>query len=59
MVATVATDGALRFRPVKVASTDGIVVSVADGIVAGERLAIHVPDEITDGAHIRPVLASR
>ncbi len=59
LVATVAADGALRFRAVKVAATDGIMVSVAEGIAPGDRLAIHVPDEITDGAHIRPVLASR
>jgi len=59
LVAFVMPDGALRFRPVKIAGSDGIMVSVAEGIAPGDRLAIHVPDEITDGARIRPVLASR
>jgi len=32
----------LRFRPVKVASTDGAVVSLNDGLRPGERIAINV-----------------
>jgi RND family efflux transporter MFP subunit len=59
LVASVAADGAIRFRPVKVASTDGITINVAEGVAPGDRLALNVPDELTDGAHIRPVLASR
>jgi membrane fusion protein, multidrug efflux system len=59
LVAAVAADGAIQFRPVKVGSTDGITINVAEGVASGDRLAIHVPDELTEGAHIRPVLASR
>jgi membrane fusion protein, multidrug efflux system len=59
LVASVAADGAIRLRPVKVASTDGITINVAEGVAPGDRLAIHLPDELADGAHIRPVLASR
>ncbi len=59
LVAAVAPDGAIRFRPVKVGSTDGITINVAEGVAPGDRLAIHVPDELVDGARIRPVLASR
>jgi len=59
LVASVAADGAIRLRPVKVASSDGITINVAEGVTPGDRLAIHLPDELADGAHIRPVLASR
>jgi RND family efflux transporter MFP subunit len=59
VVATVAEDGAVHFRPIKVASTDGIVANVSDGLKAGDRVALNVPNEVTDGIHIRPVVASR
>jgi RND family efflux transporter MFP subunit len=59
LVATVAEDGAIRFKPIKVASTDGIVANVAEGVSAGDRVALNVPNEVTDGTRIRPVLASR
>jgi membrane fusion protein, multidrug efflux system len=49
----------LRFRPVKVASTDGAVISLTDGLRPGERIAINVPDEVTDGSRIQPVKASK
>jgi hypothetical protein len=49
----------LRFRPVKVASTDGAVVSLNDGLRPGERIAINVPDEVTDGSRIQPVGVSK
>jgi len=42
-----------------VASTDGAVVSLTDGLRPGERIAINVPDEITDGSRIQPVKGSK
>jgi membrane fusion protein (multidrug efflux system) len=45
----------LRFRAVKVASTDGAVISLNDGLQPGERIAINVPDEIIDGNRIQVV----
>jgi RND family efflux transporter MFP subunit len=59
VVASVAEDGAIRFKPIKVASTDGIVANVAEGVSAGDRVALNVPNEVTEGTRIRPVLASR
>jgi membrane fusion protein, multidrug efflux system len=49
----------LRFRPVTVASTNGAVVSLTDGLQPGERIAINVPDEVTDGSRIQPVGGSK
>jgi RND family efflux transporter MFP subunit len=45
----------VRFRPIKVASTDGAIVSVADGLKPGEKIAINVPDEVTNGSRIQPI----
>jgi RND family efflux transporter MFP subunit len=58
MVAVLEND-VVRFRPVKVASTDGAIVSLTDGLKPGERIAINVPDEITNGSRIQPILASK
>jgi RND family efflux transporter MFP subunit len=52
-------DEVVRFRPVKVASTDGAIVSLLDGLKPGERIAINVPDEVTNGSRIQPIVASR
>ena len=49
----------LRFRPVKVASTDGATITIAEGVQPGEKIAINVPDEVTDGSRIQPVTATR
>jgi membrane fusion protein (multidrug efflux system) len=49
----------LRFKPVKVASTDGATITIADGVKPGDKVAINVPDEVTDGSRIQPVTASR
>ncbi|MDR3539029.1 MAG: efflux RND transporter periplasmic adaptor subunit, partial [Acetobacteraceae bacterium] len=58
-VAGVGEDGLVRLRPVKVASTDGVRVSVSEGVTVGDRVAINLPDEVADGARVQPVLASR
>ncbi len=58
LVAVVGADGAIRFRPIKVASTDGISINVADGVVSGDRVAINVPNDVVEGTRIRPVLAA-
>ena len=42
-------------RPVKVASTDGVMINVAAGVSPGERVALNVPNEVIEGTHIRPV----
>lgn len=45
----------LRFRRVKVASTDGNTISLAEGLKAGDRVAVNLPDEVSDGAKIQPI----
>jgi RND family efflux transporter MFP subunit len=52
-------ENVLRFRTVKVASTDGTTVSVADGVKPGEKIAINVPDEVTNGSRVQPIAATR
>jgi RND family efflux transporter MFP subunit len=49
----------VRFRPIKVASTDGAVVSIAGGLEPGEKIAINVPDEVTNGSRIQPIESAR
>ena len=54
-VALVGEDSLVRFRPVRIASTDGVVANVAEGVRAGERVGLNVSNEVTDGAKVRPV----
>ncbi|MEA2937748.1 MAG: hypothetical protein QOC56_1252 [Alphaproteobacteria bacterium] len=49
----------VRFRPVKVASTDGAIVSLTEGLAPGEKIAINVPDEVTNGSRVQPIDARR
>ncbi len=51
-------DDVVKFRQVKVASTDGAVVSLTEGLKPGERIAINVPDEVTNGSRIQPIVAA-
>jgi RND family efflux transporter MFP subunit len=58
-VVAVLDNDTVRFRPVKVASTDGSTVSLADGLNPGEKIAINVPDEVTNGSRVQPVSTTR
>jgi RND family efflux transporter MFP subunit len=49
----------VRFRTVKVASTDGAVVSLSDGLKTGERIVINLPNEVTNGSRVQPVTLAR
>jgi membrane fusion protein, multidrug efflux system len=49
----------VRFRTVKVASTDGATVSLTDGLKAGERIVINLPNEVTNGSRVQPVTLAR
>jgi RND family efflux transporter MFP subunit len=55
-VAGVGEDGLVRFRPIKVAGTDGVQVNIAEGVRPGERVAVNLPDEVTEGGRIQPVV---
>ena len=54
-VAGVGDDSQVHLRPVTVASTDGMRVSLADGAKPGDKIAINLPDEVGDGGRIQPV----
>jgi membrane fusion protein, multidrug efflux system len=48
--------GLVRFRPITVSATDGANINVAAGLKPGEQVAVNLPDEVTDGSRIQPVL---
>ena len=54
-VAKVDEHGDIHFTAVKIASTDGTMVSLADGIGLDERIAMNLPGEVADGGRIQPI----
>ena len=46
----------LAYKKIRIASTDGNTVTVAEGIRQGDRVAINLPDEVTEGSKVRPIL---
>ena len=54
-VADVDSDSQVHLRPVKIASTDGIRASLADGAKVGARIALNLPDGVVDGTRVRTV----
>lgn len=53
-VAVVGEDATLSFRPIKIASTDGAVINVLEGVKLGEKVGLNVSSELTQGAKVRP-----
>ena len=45
----------VRFKPIRVASTDGNTIAIAEGLQAGEQIAVNLPDEVSNGSRIQPV----
>ena len=58
-VATIGSDSLVHLRPVKVASTDGTTVALAEGAAVGERIVLNLPDEIGNGDRVQTVVAGR
>jgi RND family efflux transporter MFP subunit len=52
-VARVDQDGHISFRPVRIGRDDGKVVELSSGVAAGERLALNVSSQITEGQLVR------
>jgi len=52
-VARVDGDGHVSFRPVTIGRDDGRVVELASGVSPGERLALNVSSQITEGQLVR------
>lgn len=46
----------LAYKKIRIASTDGNTVTVAEGIRQGDRIAINLPDEVTEGSKVQPIL---
>ncbi|HET6238259.1 MAG TPA: efflux RND transporter periplasmic adaptor subunit [Acetobacteraceae bacterium] len=53
-VADLRGDKTVHLQPVKVASTDGISATLAEGATVGQRVAINLPDEVGDGGRVQP-----
>jgi multidrug efflux pump subunit AcrA (membrane-fusion protein) len=58
-VAVVDQNSTIKFRPIKVASTNGAVINVSDGLQAGERVGLNVSTDLVDGAKVRASDAAR
>jgi hypothetical protein len=56
LVAVVAPDHTVHFRPVVLESDDGTVARVQSGLAAGELLALNLGDRVVDGAAVQPIL---
>jgi membrane fusion protein (multidrug efflux system) len=58
-IANVSSDNLVHLRPVKVATTDGLRASLAEGAQVGDRVALNLPDEVGDGSKVRPIEPNR
>ena len=56
-VAVLGEDGVVQFRDIKIGNTDGTVINILDGVQAGEKVVLNVPNEVTSGARVRPTAA--
>jgi len=54
-VAGVTDDGKVKLRGITVAATDGSNFTAADGVKAGDRVAINLPSEVGDGDPVQLV----
>jgi RND family efflux transporter MFP subunit len=59
VVGVTTPDGQIKFRPVRLASTDGNFLNISDGIAAGDQVAVNVPASVADGDKVRPVQPRR
>lgn len=55
--AVLTADNRIQYRRVKVAMTEGNMINLADGLADGERIAINIPDEVTEGSRVQPIAA--
>jgi membrane fusion protein (multidrug efflux system) len=59
MVAIVGADSTIHFRVVRVATNDGKLVTIADGVSVGDVAALTPGAGVADGAHVRPVVVGK
>jgi membrane fusion protein, multidrug efflux system len=58
-IANVSGDNLVHLRPVKVATTDGLRAALAEGAQVGDRVALNLPEEVSDGGRVRPIEPNR
>ena len=58
-VAVIGEDSTIKFRPIKVASTDGALINVTDGLKVGERVGLNVSSDLVEGSKVRAAEARR
>ena len=52
-VAVIDADSQVKFRPVKVATTDGNVINLIEGVKAGERVGLNIPSDLIENTKVR------
>jgi membrane fusion protein, multidrug efflux system len=52
-VAVIGPESTLKFRPIKIASTDGAIINVSEGLQVGERVGLNVSNDLAEGAKVR------
>jgi hypothetical protein len=58
MVACLDEQDQVHFRPVHIASADGALTSVADGVQVGERVLLNPPTDVAEGTKIDPIIVA-
>ena len=53
LVAVVAPDSTVHFKPVTILSNDGKMVVFGSGVSLHDRLAVNLPDGVVDGARVQ------
>jgi RND family efflux transporter MFP subunit len=51
-VAVITEDDAVKFQDVRIARDDGKIVEIASGIVAGDRVALNISNQIVEGEKV-------
>ena len=52
-VAVIDAESQVKFRPVKVATTDGNVINLIEGVKAGERVGLNIPSDLVENTKVR------
>jgi RND family efflux transporter MFP subunit len=53
-MANLRDDNTVHLQPVKLAGTDGISATLAEGATPGQRVALNLPDDVSDGGRVQP-----
>jgi membrane fusion protein (multidrug efflux system) len=54
-IADLRDDNTVHLQPVKLAGSDGISATLAEGAATGQRVALNLPDDVSDGGRVQPV----